>query len=225
MKIKNLKKRPIYYRAKYALVGGLVGAIASTGAVTFVNGMLTGYFKPMVSKEDKITTSEVTTSIYSKEGKKVTKSFEYGSTDEKIVVFKYQNDNVDTYSKFDISRLNKEQLNYIKSKLNVTDSNDLEALRYYVYNHSAYVYQDLNIEDYFDSSEKYGVKYIVKDCNKNNTRQTYITDSDKINALYRIIILGATSVSSIGLMAVVSAKTCAEAYELEEERKKKYLKK
>lgn len=174
MDIKNLKMNTKYRYTKNALVGGLLGTIAVGSGLSLFNYCSYGMFKPVISKDDKIVSCEIDTKIYSKSGLKEVKSYDRSLTHDKIAVFKYKNNNEDIYAGWDISSLNKKQLEFIKSNIKGTDAEQLKALMYYVSGLGDELSSNINIANYYNTNNEYGMKYIEQTKNDNNIKLTPI---------------------------------------------------
>lgn len=174
MDIKNLKMNTKYRYTKNALVGGLLGTIAVGSVLSTFNYCSYGMFKPVISNDDKLISYEIDTKIYSKDGLKEIKSYDRSLTHDKIAVFKYNNNNEDIYAGWDISSLNKKQLEFIKSNIKTSDAEQLKALVHYVSGLGNELGSEINLASYYNTDNEYGMKYIEQTKEDNNTKLTPI---------------------------------------------------
>jgi hypothetical protein len=204
MSIKNLKMNTKYRYTKNALVGGLLGTIVVGSGLSLFNYCSYGMFKPVISKDDKIVSYEIDTKIYSKDGLKEVKSYDRCLTHDKIAVFKYKNNNEDTYAGWDISSLNKKQLEFIKSNVKGTDAEQLKSLMYYVSGLGNELGSEINLASYYNTDNEYGMKYIEQTKDDNNTKLTPIYKNsreakDKMIVNLLLMDIGGILASILGL--------------------------
>ena len=184
MAIKNLRVNKKYRYVKSGVAGGLVVGTIMCGALTFIHGVLTGKFQPIITKDTKQEVYGIDNEIHSKNGIENYKEYKSNLKYNDIVTFKYNN----VQSVYDVSSLDAKRLKFICSNVKETDIDKIESLEYYVNRYSDEIdVNDINVNDYYSNNEN-GMKYITRTIDFQDSRmEPVFKNKDNILWLYSVV--------------------------------------